>query len=209
MLDTYIKNRGMTKTIIHKNNKNKVSEIKWDADYDGAEANVSLNVNNDGFHDKYHFTLDNEDLANMLNINSVSLPLEERIKRDFNHSVYKPNQFQIELDAPPLIPISPPYRADNTITIREEPITHKSLSEKELFSPVTHLSSPKQNEEFIIPMTIDDKTVNNFTFTPRKYHRRRKTHKTHRVYKRRKTSRVKSQQNSRKSKKSSIQYTYL
>jgi hypothetical protein len=116
------------------------------------------------------------------------------------------------LDAPPLIPISPPYRADNTITIREEPITHKSLSEKELFSPVTHLSSPKQNEEFIIPMTIDDKTVNNFTFTPRKYHRRRKTHKTHRVYKRRKTSRVKSQQNSRKSKKSkqsSIQYTYL
>jgi hypothetical protein len=46
MLDTYIKNRGSTKTIIHYNNRNKVSLIKWDADYDGNEANISLDLNN-------------------------------------------------------------------------------------------------------------------------------------------------------------------
>ena len=39
MLDTYIKNRGSTKTIIHDNNRNNVNVIKWDADYDGTEAN--------------------------------------------------------------------------------------------------------------------------------------------------------------------------
>ena len=35
MLDTYIKNRGSTKTIIHNNNHNKISEANWDVDYDG------------------------------------------------------------------------------------------------------------------------------------------------------------------------------
>ena len=44
MLDTYIKNRGSTKTIIHDNNKNNVNVIKWDADYDGKEANIYLLV---------------------------------------------------------------------------------------------------------------------------------------------------------------------
>ena len=30
MLDTYIKNRGMTKTIIHSNNHNTINETNWD-----------------------------------------------------------------------------------------------------------------------------------------------------------------------------------
>jgi hypothetical protein len=52
MLDTFIKNRGTTKTIIHNKNNhqqvNKVNELNWDADYDGKKANISLDFNNDG-----------------------------------------------------------------------------------------------------------------------------------------------------------------
>ena len=69
MLNTFIKNTGTTKTIIHNNNKNNVNEIKWDADYDGSEANISLKLTNNGEREKYHFSLDNNDLANILNIN--------------------------------------------------------------------------------------------------------------------------------------------
>ena len=34
MLNTFIKNKGYTKTIIHDNNNNRVNELDWDADYD-------------------------------------------------------------------------------------------------------------------------------------------------------------------------------
>ena len=50
MQDIYIKNSGITKTLIHSNNnnKNEINEIKWDADYDGNVANISLDFNNNG-----------------------------------------------------------------------------------------------------------------------------------------------------------------
>jgi hypothetical protein len=213
MLGTYIKNRGMTKTIIHSNNKNNTNEIKWDADYDGNVANISINSNNDGIHDKYHFSLDNQDLANLLNIDTVQLPLEQRLKRDFKKKIsHSPKIYQIELEdlqTPPLLPMSsisetkPIIESYESTTpfIEEEP---QKISIENLSFPVkSHLSSPKTNEEFIIPMTIDEKTLDKLTLTPHKRHRKYKTHKTHRVYKRRKSTvsknRSKSKKNSRKS----------
>jgi len=48
MLDTFIKNKGTTKTIIHNNNKNYYNEVNWDADYDGEKANISLDIDENG-----------------------------------------------------------------------------------------------------------------------------------------------------------------
>jgi hypothetical protein len=222
MLGTYIKNRGMTKTIIHSNNKNKTNEIKWDADYDGNVANVSINSNNDGIHDKFHFTLNNEDLANIMNIDTVNMPLEQRLKRDFKKR-RSPKIYQIELgniQSPQFISMTPTYDAlsasqpiieessspfiekESISPIIEEP---QSISFEKLLHPVnTHLSSPKSNEEFIIPMTIDEKTLDKLTFTPHKRHRKYRTHKTHRVYKRRKSSISKNNSKSKKNSKKSF-----
>ena len=72
MLNTYIKNRGTTKTIIHENNHNKVNTINWDADYDGETAHISLDSNVNGRKDHYNIELDNEDLANLLNIPTIN-----------------------------------------------------------------------------------------------------------------------------------------
>jgi len=188
MLDTYIKNRGITKTIIHNNNRNQIKEMKWDADYDGNVAKISLDLDNNGTHNNYHFSLDNHDLANILNVTSVNLPLERRLKRDFKKTFRnKPRVYQIEFDnietpestESPFIPNEETYRMD------------KPLSIEEVLKPVTHLSSPKQNEEFIIPMTIDENINDNFTLTPSRHHRRPRTHKSYsKVYKinRRKSS---------------------
>ena len=153
MLNTFIKNRGITKTIIHNNNTNNINEIAWDADYDGEEANISLNFINNGKRDNYHLSLDNNDLANLLNVHTVDLPLEQRLKRDFKRGA-EPKILQIELEG-------------------------------ELEKP--HISSPVANEEFIVPVSIDESS-DKYTLTPRRRHRKPRTHKTYKVYRHKKTS---------------------
>lgn len=190
MLNTYIKNRGTTKTIIHNNNHNHINETNWDADYDGKIANISINTKNNGNRKKFDFTLDNEDLANILNIQSVNVPIHKRLQMDFGDDLcYKPETKFINLPA----------------TSQIEPVDYKMIKydiphiEK---MRTHHISSPSSNEELIIPLTIDRNTIDNYTFTPRRRHRRLKTHITHKVYKKHKSSkRSKSHHKSRSSTK--------
>ena len=50
MLNTYIKNRGITQMLVRNNNTNKFNEINWDADYDGDRAKIKINLNENGYH---------------------------------------------------------------------------------------------------------------------------------------------------------------
>ena len=83
MLTNYIKNRGFTQTLSRTNNDSEFKEIQWDADYDGQTANISVSSKNDGDKKHYNLSLDNEDLANMLNVPSINMPLDERLQTDF------------------------------------------------------------------------------------------------------------------------------
>jgi hypothetical protein len=82
-MTTYIENRGITQTLIRDNNNENISEIKWNADYDGNLANIKLNINDNGKSDKYNIQLNNDDLANLLNIPSVERPIHQRLEDDF------------------------------------------------------------------------------------------------------------------------------
>jgi hypothetical protein len=198
MLDTYIKNRGATKTLIYNNNQNDVNEINWDADYDGKVANISLDLQNNGRQKHYDVTLDNEDLANILNVPSVNMPLDRRLKRDFKQP-YDPNMYKIEfedLKSSPLMPLTPQRKSEKSIeelleTIQQEPL---------------HISSPAPNEEFIIPVTL-----HNNSLTTKRRHRKIRSHKIHKVYKKPKSSSSKSSSSkSRKyRKKSSSPFSFL
>lgn len=185
MLNTYIKSRGISETIIRNNNRNHFNKINWDSDYDGNVANLSINSNTDGKNEYFNVTLDNNDLADMLNVPSVNMPIDKRLKMDFVNFEKIPEQLLIELPTPklePRIPSSPKISS---------PI-------EELIS--RHISSPKSGEEFLVPITIDKKTVNKFTLTPRKKHKKHKTHVTHKIYKKnRKNSKSKSRSSSKKS----------
>jgi hypothetical protein len=206
MLDTYIKNRGATKTLIYNNNNhNAVNEINWDADYDGKVANISVDLQNNGRLKHYDITLDNEDLANILNVPSVNMPLDRRLKRDFKHR-YDPNMYKIEFEdfkSPALIPHAPQRKSEKSIeelleTIRQPPL---------------HISSPAQNEEFIIPVTLHNNynSLDKYTFSPKRQHRKIRSHKIHKVYKKPKSSNSKSSNSkSRKyRKKSSSPFSFL
>lgn len=89
MLNTYIKNRGITNTIVYDNNHKHINEINWDANYDGDVANLSLTTNNDGKYEQFNVTLNNNDLAEILNYPSVNTPIHKRLETDYMKPKYK------------------------------------------------------------------------------------------------------------------------
>jgi hypothetical protein len=180
MLNTYIKSKGLTQTIIHNNKLNEINELNWDANYDGNMANISFTSNVNGNREHFDVSLDNHDLASILNVPSVNIPLEERIKMDFNgrENIYDYKFSQIEL------PEIEKYDRTATTDKLSESIKPYSIQRAvETYKPNNHISSPSPNEEFVVPITIDGKTIDNYTLTPRRKHRKKKTHKTYKVYK--------------------------
>jgi hypothetical protein len=183
MLNTYIKNRGLTQTIIHDNNQNKFNQINWDADYDGNIANISVTSNTDGNQKQFNTTLDNNDLATLLNVPSIGMPIDKRLQMDFNHPTFRhdPNILKIELpdvNTPELMPLKPQYKVESDID--------DFTSVEDLFEPSknsSYLSSPLPNEELIVPISISEKATSS-----RRHHKHKKSHKTYRAYKKNKSS---------------------
>jgi hypothetical protein len=81
----HIKNKGATKTFIHKNGKNKVSKINWDADYDGENANLSLDMDENGKKGHIEMKINNDELAELLNIPSENNMLDKRLYKDLSN----------------------------------------------------------------------------------------------------------------------------
>jgi hypothetical protein len=124
MLDTYMKNKGTTKTIFHNNNTNTniVKEYDWDIDYDGDKAKVSIDTKQNGKPGHYELEFDNNDLANIFKVNSVTKPINERLLDDFDlNGNNSSNPYIIKIDnTPPLLPLEMVYannRIDNPLLL--------------------------------------------------------------------------------------------
>ena len=190
MLNTYIKNRGFTKTIIHnskskKKSNNTVNELKWDADYDGDLANISFTSNTNGHKKHFDISLDNNDLENILNVPSVDMPIHQRLQMDFSEprvaAVQQPIIYKIEIpqiETPKLLPIEPNFK--NKYEPDLEDLKQILSSSK----PKRYLSTPLSDEELFFPMSINKRTFN----STMRNHKRSKSHKTYRVYKKHKSS---------------------
>ena len=79
-----IKSKGYIK---QNDNDNHVEGVKWDADYDGNEANIQLDVNHIGHIQRRTIQLPNKQLstlAQLLSVPSVNKPLEKRILDDYD-----------------------------------------------------------------------------------------------------------------------------
>lgn len=161
MLNTYIKNRGKTTTLIHKNNNNQISELNWDADYDGDVANIAISSETNGKKKYYDIQLDNNDLASILSLHSVNTPIDKRLKIDFKTPSYKA----------PLIELP-----------QSSSIESSSLDN--FNSKNSFLSSPKIGEEIIIPYNLNNKTTRRISISPKHSHKHKKNHITYKVHKR-------------------------
>ena len=159
MLDTYIKNRGTTKTIVHNNNRNTINETNWDADYDGNVANVSLDLSKNGRNKHLDFKLTNDDLANMLSIPSVNKPIHKRLKMDFRKPESSFDKIFLELDPESSSDSDSDSSLENMDTLFDDNFSldnfnidnNSSSNVNPIQELLTHISSPKSNEEFIMP----------------------------------------------------------
>ena len=88
---TYIKTMGHAKVYIQNGMQRDANEVNWNVDYDGDDADIDVNIGHNGEQTRYKAVLSNEDLANLLNMPSVNMPLENRLQNDFliDRRVYK------------------------------------------------------------------------------------------------------------------------
>lgn len=77
---------GMNQSFVNINGKKKYKNLKWNTDYNGDVANIYLKSNDNGRKKIYNFMLDNNDLANMLNVNTNDMLIDERLKQDFKQT---------------------------------------------------------------------------------------------------------------------------
>lgn len=76
----YIKNMGSTQTFIKRPyEKERYNDIHWEADYDGDQANIRLNIDDNGNNAEVRANLNNDDLAQLLNIKPIRGDLVERL----------------------------------------------------------------------------------------------------------------------------------
>jgi hypothetical protein len=153
MLDTYIKNKGITKTIIHNNNHHNVNEISWDADYDGNMANLNVALNQDGRREKINIQLDNNDLASILNIPSVKGPLEERLERDFIKKQYKTPKIIELYDDDILTHISSPLPQEELI-VPLKIVNHRTPKTRKRRRKSKSRRSPKSKRRYTRRFTL-------------------------------------------------------
>lgn len=188
MLNTYIKNQGLSQTVIYNSNKKQkeFNEVNWNADYDGNQANISVTSNSNGHKKRYNVSLDNNDLANMLSVPSVNMPIDRRLDMDFNSPTFGNDPSILKIELPEIEDLINDMTDTASVSLGPKAA---SLRPKVATSKLqSYLSSPLSNEEFIVPITIDDKTIDNYTLTPGKRHKHKKHHKTYKVYKKVKSS---------------------
>ena len=204
MLNTFIKNKGITKTIIHNNNKNYVNEIDWDADYDGEIAKISLNVNDNGKIKHFDTKMNNDELAEILNVPSVNTPIDKRLYNDF---LGKPSK-KLDNHNMVLIYKIPKNTKNNTkkkVKFIDSMDSLDSLDSVNSINPsnildtfeymkpkkqqYTHISSPISSESLLFPLELQKNA--------------KKTHRRHRHYNKRsnKTNRTSSKNTKRHQRK--------
>lgn len=76
-------NRGTSQTIVFDNGVERTNDLQWSADYDGKTANLDVVSDVNGETKTYSMKLNNDDLANLLTVPSVPMPLHKRLSRDF------------------------------------------------------------------------------------------------------------------------------
>jgi len=164
MLETYMKNKGTTKTIFHNNNTNTVKEYDWDIDYDGEKAKVSIDTVQNGKPGHYDLEFDNNDLANIFKLNSVKKPINERLLDDFgfnnnsNNSNNSINPYIIKIDNTPSNPLT---------FVQEKPLLLENISPLERFEPIEMSESiEKPNSLENILHEFDEMKQNTFKEPP-------------------------------------------
>ena len=191
MLDTFIKNKGITKTIIHNKNKNYYNEIHWDADYDGENANLSLNIDDNGNKEYMKMKMNNDELAELLNIPSQNNMLDKRLYNDFL-SDRPTNEYKIIEIPKSILPKDSYNKNKKRVHFQNDMGDMSNMGDmsKQLY---THISSPTSQEELIFPLILNEPKTRKHRLGR---HKKPPTHVTYKVHKKNRGSRSSSSSSS-------------
>ena len=197
MLDTFIKNKGITKTIIHDKNKNYYNEIHWDADYDGENANLSLNIDNNGNKEYMKMKMNNDELAELLNIPSQNNMLDKRLYNDFL-SDRPTNEYKIIEIPKSILPKDSYNKNKKKVHFKNDMGDMDDVGNMSDINDITnqlytHISSPTSQEELIFPLTLNEPKTRKHRV---RHHKKPHTHVTYKVHRKNKGSRSSSSSSS-------------
>ena len=82
-MTTYIQNYGIAKTLYKENNKKHKNSLKWLGEYNGKDANIQLEIEDDGHKDFKKIHLDNNEIMDLLGVHPVEVPIDQRLNNDF------------------------------------------------------------------------------------------------------------------------------
>ena len=150
MVTTYITNKG---TVIDSHNH----KMKWDADYNGKYANLKVDVSDNGKKNKYRVQLNNNDLANLLSVPSVNMPIHRRLENDFllnqgirgepifyqtNTNTAKQNPISLSSPSSLGLPLLPDF--DSLQPIRKK-MKRAKLTKKQKIAKTLHYKTPRNS----------------------------------------------------------------
>jgi len=158
---SYIQNQGISQTIIRNNHHKDMYQMNWDADYDGHNANISVNLLDKNKLRHYEAQLDNTDLEQLFSVPSINSPLHRRLMKDFprksRKSCYRElpviqlnsheNMFP-SLYVPNISDTKVKHRCNKSHK-RSHKRSHKHYTHKS-YKHYTHLSSPAKNEQLML-----------------------------------------------------------
>jgi hypothetical protein len=103
-----VTNHGFNQTVTINGDHqiNNISKISWDANYNGQNGNMALDISKNGHNKHIDVKFNNEDLAEILNVPSVTMPLEQRLKNDFLLRKTRKRPMIIELASENMTPLS-------------------------------------------------------------------------------------------------------
>ena len=75
----YVQTIGSSETYVKNNNKKSQSKIKWMGDYNGEDAKLQVDINNDNKHKVLNFKMNNEQLSHLLGMPPANMSLEDQM----------------------------------------------------------------------------------------------------------------------------------
>ena len=75
----YVQTIGSSETYVKNNNKKSESKIKWMGDYNGEDAKLQVDINNDNKRKVYNFKMNNEQLSHLLGMPPANMSLESQM----------------------------------------------------------------------------------------------------------------------------------
>jgi len=75
----YVQTIGTSETYVKNNNRKSESKIKWMGDYNGEDAKLQVDINNDNKRKVYNFKMNNEQLSHLLGMPPANMSLEAQM----------------------------------------------------------------------------------------------------------------------------------